>query len=368
MEVPFYYIVRVNLVRFIKDKKIDFIRDEIEFKDINPIKAREKAIDYYNSYIDTLLEPNLSHREIENRLRDKIDIEGDKFSSMFNGIGVFMKIDQSYSLVDEIFNDIFIIHGIGLSSGSQSFIDGLTSEMEYYEHFEFNTDNQLIKVNYYDSEADEVYEESILKTPFDWTGYDIPYQNDDEDESENLEENQNLNLESFVGCIENGEGRQIEFKSSLLSYKNENNVGYSRHVIFKIIKAIASFLNSDGGVLFIGVNDDKSILGLDSDFSLANTKSDNPKDYFKLQVDNILKQNFKSVATFIKGDFVVVEDKLIYVFIIEPSPRPVFINNTTDKDVSNHKKEFYVRLTGASSIHYYDTEEIVEYCLNHWRK
>ncbi len=79
-------------------------------------------------------------------------------------------------------------------------------------------------------------------------------------------------------------------------------------------------------------------------------------------------QNFKSVATFIKGDFIEIENKMIYIFIVEPSPKPIFILNNTDSDNDNHKKEFYVRLTGASSVLYLDCEEIVEYCLNHWGK
>lgn len=368
MEIPFHYIVRVNLVRFIKDNKIDFIKDEIEFKDINPIIARENAIDYYNSYIDTLLEPNLSHNEIKSRLSDKIHIEGDSLSSLFNGIGVIMKINTPIDIQEEYFIDEEQIHGVGHNSAAQSLMDSLNTEIEYYTYYKFDTKNYCINVKFYDADANEVYGETILKTPFDWAGYEIPYTGDEDDNEMELVEIPNSNLKTFIDCIEYGEGNQIEFKSSLVSYKNGNSVGYSRHVIFKIIKAIASFLNSNGGVLFVGVNDDKSILGLDTDFSLAQSKSDNPKDYFKLQVDNIIKQNFKSVATFINGDFVEVEDKIIYIFIIEPSPSPVFVKNTTDKDPNNHKKEFYVRLTGASSIHYYDTEEIVEYCLNHWRK
>jgi hypothetical protein len=368
MDFPFHYKIKVKLVRFIQNDKIDFIQDEITFTDKNPIIAREKAIDYYNGYIDTLLEPNLTHDEIQTKLRDKIKIDYDYIGSYFNGIGIFLIIDNPID--DDKIGEEYFIHGFGfgINGTSQSLMDSLNFEMNYYDHYNCDKKDYQIKVNYYEAEADEVYEETILKTPFDWTGYDVPYVSKDEIENDNSVESQNVDLSYYVKYIEEGEGNQIEFKSSLLSFKNGDKIGYSKHVVFKIVKAIASFLNSNGGILYIGVKDDKSILGLDSDFSLTQSKEEDPKDYFKKQVDYIIKNNFKPFATFIKGDFVEVDGKLIFVFIVEPSNTPVFIHNNTDKDEKNHKKEFYVRLTGASSIHYYDIEEIVDYCLNHWRK
>lgn len=368
MGFPFHYKIKVKLIRFIKDDKIDFIQDEISFEDENPIIAREKAIEYYNGYIDTLLQPNLTHDKIKNKLEEKITVKDDFFDSFFNGIGVFLKIDNP--IEDDKIGDEYLIHGFGFGifCVPQSLMDSLNFEIDYYDYFNCDKKNHQIKVNFWDADADEVFEEIILKTPFDWKGYDIPNTSVDEKEIDNSSEKQNSYLTSFIEYIEQGEGNQIEFKSSMLSYKTGDKIGYSKHIIFKIIKAIASFLNSNGGILFIGVNDDKSILGLESDFSLMQSGTEDPKDYFKKQVDYIIKNNFKPFATYIKGDFAKVDGKLIFVFLVEPSDKPVFINNNIDKDEKNHKKEFYVRLTGASSIHYYDTEEIVEYCLNHWRK
>ena len=369
MDFPFHYKIKVKLIRFIQNDKIDFIQDEIIFEDKNPIIAREKAIEYYNGYLDTLLEPNLKHDEILAKLEDKINIKDNFLDSYFNGIGVSLMIDNP--LDDDKIGEEYLIHGFGfgIDGTSQSLMDSLNFEMNYYDHYNCDKRDHQIKVNYYDADADKVCEETILKTPFDWTGYDIPNVSEDEKENNNNSlQIQYSDLSTFVKYIERGEGNQIEYKSSLLSYKNGDKIGYSKHIIFKIIKARASFLNSNGGILYIGVNDDKSILGLDSDFSLTQTEEEDPKDYFKKQVDYIIKNNFKAFATYITGDFVEIDGKLIFIFIVEPSNTPVFINNNTDKDEKNHKKEFYVRLTGASSIHYYDIEEIVDYCLNHWGK
>lgn len=376
MVAAFHYIVRVKLIRFINNGVIDFISDEKIFKENKPILAREKAISYYNSYIDTILEPDLSHNEIKLRLSKRIkkqtveiDDESVEMNDMFNGIGVFLKIDRPMD--DDKVGDEFYIHGVGFSfSGAQSIIDNLNFENYYYDHYGYDTKNYRTTVKFYEADLDKVNDEVILKTPFDWTGYDIPIESEEFIEEETTED---ITIperkELFSELIGRGETNRIEFKSSLVSFKNAmDEVGYSKHIKFKIAKAIASFLNSNGGCLFVGVKDDKSILGLESDFSLAQSKINNPIDYFRIEVDKILKEHFKSVANNITGEFIEYGDKLIYAFTIQRSQKPIFITNRTDKDVINHKKEFYVRLTGASSVLYAEIDEIVDYCLNNWCK
>lgn len=383
MSASIHYIVKSKLIRFIKEGEINFIEINEKFENDNPIEAREKAFDFYQNNIDVLLQGKdkkyLSHEQAEEDLNPFVDsgimvkwnelAEGFEFPNSYgNGIGVYMVVDKPIEdyVFDDKIGEEFLIHGISYNRNDpQAFMDSLTHEYLYYNQFNYDTKNYAIKVNFYEADANEVNEEIILKTPFDWTGYDKLYNSIDEGITS---VDQTISVNSFKECIELGEGNQIEFKSSLVSFKKDENVGYSKHVIFKIVKAIASFLNSNGGILFIGVKDDKSILGLDSDFSLTQSESETPKDYFKKQVDYIIKNNFKPFATYIKGDFIEIEGKIIYAFIVEPSSTPVFVFNNTDRDDKNHKKEFYVRLTGASSIHYYDIEEIVSYCLNHWKK
>ena len=66
--------------------------------------------------------------------------------------------------------------------------------------------------------------------------------------------------------ITKGETNKIEFKSSLLwdvDKKNKNKeMGYI------IAKTISAFMNSDGGKLLIGVDDNGDISGLEPDFSI----------------------------------------------------------------------------------------------------
>lgn len=63
-----------------------------------------------------------------------------------------------------------------------------------------------------------------------------------------------MNRKKVLEMIEWGEGLQIEFKQRFSSYE-------------KIAKELISFANTKGGFLFLGVDDDSSIYGIDSEKS-----------------------------------------------------------------------------------------------------
>ena len=200
-----------------------------------------------------------------------------------------------------------------------------------------------------------------MKTPFDWTGYDKAgwwgdYQDDfGRKENTNLEIKQ-LKEESLKDLIQKGESQQVEFKPSLVY--NFSKKGYSKQVRFIIAKVICSFLNSKGGKLFVGVNDNGTLQGLSYDFSLTRPEGKDPRDYFRLEVDRIIREYFKSTASDISGDFEIIDGVEIFVFTVFPSKFPIFIEGLNGK-------EFFVRLT-TSCEPYTDIEVIVRYCLSHW--
>jgi predicted HTH transcriptional regulator len=55
-----------------------------------------------------------------------------------------------------------------------------------------------------------------------------------------------------------------------------------------VIKTVAAFLNTDGGVLLIGVNDRKQVLGLEADYKTLTTKPN--KDGFELALQQVLSK------------------------------------------------------------------------------
>lgn len=188
MAAAFHYLVKAKLIRFIDNREIDFIQLNEKFVNINPIEAREQAFNYYQNYIDVLLEAKGRRYQSDKDARENLDsfidpgtitkklykeVELELSDSFGNGIGVYMVIDQT--IPDEIFDDKVgdehLIHGIGhIGYGYQGFMDGLSHEFCYYEHFKYDVKNYKQIIDFYEYDVDVTEAIEILKTPVDWTG------------------------------------------------------------------------------------------------------------------------------------------------------------------------------------------------------
>jgi hypothetical protein len=380
MKESIQYIVRAKLIRFIQDNKIDFFEPEERFINDNPIIAREQAFSHYQSFIEVLLEGKnkkyISDKQAREDLISFIDpgtvtkvIIDDKeveFSdSHGNGIGIYMAVYEPSEIRPNALleGNESLIHGIGNMEGysydTDFIIYNLQCELDFYRKFNYETKN-IIKVvycsrdewmdGYRDSEP-SMYE--ILETPFDWDGYYKPYWwGEPEDETIELQSVP----KTITEIIKQGESNQVEFKPSLLYNFSSGRAGISIKGI--IAKSICAFLNSNGGLLFIGITDKGEIQGLDYDYNLANGK--NPKDFFQLEFDQMVKHFISfSVRSNLIGQFYELNGKEFFVVTVSPSKRrPIFFKG-------QEGKEFYVR-GEASTRQLIDIEEIANYCLDKW--
>ena len=91
--------------------------------------------------------------------------------------------------------------------------------------------------------------------------------------------------------IELGESKTIEFKESLSLdvRQSENNKSYvpkkEEKIELSVLKTIAGFLNSDGGELFIGVNDESIICGIENELKRFHKSS---KDKMQLHLKSLI--------------------------------------------------------------------------------
>lgn len=385
MKAGFHYVVKAKLIRYKSADEIKFLEIEEEFKNESPIVARGAAFNFYQNYIDILLQGKgkkyISDKQAREELNSFIetgtktktkfgDQEFEFDDSLGNGIGVFLVVDipkeESHELLPLKKNDEFLIHGIGKLIGgwhdTDSLIHDLDREFELYEHYNYDTKGKRIEVVYCDSaEWEEGYREGepftyeILETPFDWTGYDKPYWwGEPTEESKQVVQQTTKTVEQI---IEGGEGNQVEFKPTLLCNYDNKSIDIEKKEI--IAKTICAFLNSNGGYLLIGVNDNKTIRGLANDFALSNGKD--PKDFFMLEFDEMIEQFISSsIINYVSGEFYQIDNKEIFVVTVQPSKRrPIFLKK------EDNKKLFFVRRL-ASTKRLYDMEEIVNYCIDKW--
>ncbi len=159
-------------------------------------------------------------------------------------------------------------------------------------------------------------------------------------------------LRPVKDLIEMGESPFVEFKSTLQWDVRQRQVNTAlRHTV---LKTIAAFLNTEGGTLIIGVEDDGNIYGLEQDLALVQ----NSQDRFEQLLANLISEAIgPQYNHLIRGRFEEVDGKLVYVVEVEKAPEPVFIKGPKGK-------EFYIRVRTTSRA--LDPEQTVEYIQMNW--
>jgi predicted HTH transcriptional regulator len=106
-----------------------------------------------------------------------------------------------------------------------------------------------------------------------------------------------------------------------------------------IVKTIAAFMNTTGGTLVIGVDDNKNILGLDDDIKTLKKQN---IDGFQLHLLELFKSQFGAdLGSHIKISFPEIDGKNICVAKISKSSKSVFTK-------FEGRDDYYVRVGCAS--------------------
>jgi hypothetical protein len=146
-----------------------------------------------------------------------------------------------------------------------------------------------------------------------------------------------------------GEDDRLEFKSTLRWNLKTNKPDKAMEIA--CLKTMAAFLNSEGGALLVGVEDDGSILGIAAD-QFPN------EDKFLLHFNNLINQHLGlENADSFSFDIRHLETGDIMIVDCLPSPVPVYVTH-------DRKEEFYVRIgPGTRPL---TTRDAMEYIRNHF--
>ncbi|MFG0260842.1 MAG: RNA-binding domain-containing protein [Novipirellula sp. JB048] len=131
-----------------------------------------------------------------------------------------------------------------------------------------------------------------------------------------------------------GETTRCEFKTTLR--RNLHTDEKDKKMEHACLKTIAAFLNSHGGYLVIGVNDDGEALGLEND-GFPN------EDKMNLHLVNLLKQRLGTEhLVHVEPRFETYAEKRVLVVKCKPSNLPVYLKN-------GNVEQFYIRTGAATS-------------------
>jgi hypothetical protein len=139
--------------------------------------------------------------------------------------------------------------------------------------------------------------------------------------------------DNIYELIQEGETTTVEFKSTMRMNIKTNKPG--KEIELAWLKAMAAFMNTDGGIVLIGVQDNGDIFGLEAD---EFKNDDKCLLHFKNLVNEHIGHEFFS---FIYYELKKVEEKKILFVHCKESKTPVFLKTKNDE-------EFYIR-TGPSS-------------------
>ena len=149
------------------------------------------------------------------------------------------------------------------------------------------------------------------------------------------------------------ESKTLEFKSSLRWNLREDRKD-DKHITHAALKTIAAFLNTEGGDLLIGVDDDRKVLGIDHD----RLESD---DKFMRHLAQAVRNGLGDRAgTCIDPKTQIVEGKTVCLVSCQRSPEPVYLRwkgleKAADGDLYVRSGPGTVRLGGEDARKYVAT-------------
>ena len=157
--------------------------------------------------------------------------------------------------------------------------------------------------------------------------------------------------DKVYGLILEGESKHTEFKETLsLDVKKKVK---EKYIETSALKTVVAFLNTEGGILLIGISDDIKVTGLDYEIE----KFYKNMDGFLLHWKNLLKERIgEEYYPFIEYRVIKVAEKLVLWVECKASLSPCYLD----------QNDFYVRTNPSTDK--LEGPKLVEYVKNHFPK
>ncbi|HRY15362.1 MAG: putative DNA binding domain-containing protein [Candidatus Competibacteraceae bacterium] len=140
--------------------------------------------------------------------------------------------------------------------------------------------------------------------------------------------------ERVLNLIRYGESPNLEFKSTLRTNLRTGKTG--KEIELAWLKSVVGFLNSDGGILLIGVNDGGEVVGIAAD------QFEND-DKCLLHFKNLINQHVGAeFSKYLHAEIRPVTGKTVVAVVCEKAREPAFL-------LAGGNEEFHIR-SGPSSI------------------
>ena len=155
--------------------------------------------------------------------------------------------------------------------------------------------------------------------------------------------------------IESGESAAVEFKST--ARLNLHTGEQDQAIMWAVVKTIAAFMNTNGGTLLVGVDDDGRPVGVESDYPFVKGKD---RDGWELSLTTAVKNALGPVAaTDLAVGFSTLEERTIARIDVRPGAEPVFATKKGEQ-----RELFFARLNNSSEE--ISGPALLSYQKKHW--
>lgn len=149
-----------------------------------------------------------------------------------------------------------------------------------------------------------------------------------------------------------GESATLEFKSTLQWDMVEQRV--NKQLRFSVLKTVAAFLNSAGGTLVLGVEDDGNVCGLEHDLGALQGSTDR----FEQLLANLLAQYVGGhIGGLVRTRFEKLGTSTVCIVDVDRASAPIFVKEPSGT-------VFYVRF--GNTTRQLDPEETLKYTQTNW--
>ncbi|THB76199.1 MAG: ATP-binding protein [Desulfobulbaceae bacterium] len=149
---------------------------------------------------------------------------------------------------------------------------------------------------------------------------------------------------SVQKLIKGGESTLLEFKSTLR--KNIKTGKAGKEIEIAWLKTVAAFMNSDGGILLIGINDDGEVIGTEADEFESEDKC---RLHFRNCIHTHIGAEF---SKYVHLKICQIEEKTVLVIECERVRRPVFLRIGKTEDFYMRSGPASMKLTMSQMITY----------------
>jgi type I restriction enzyme R subunit len=162
------------------------------------------------------------------------------------------------------------------------------------------------------------------------------------------------------------ESTHLEYKATLRAHADSGET--FKPLETASLKTIAAFMNSrEGGTLLIGVADDGTVHGLDSDYASRSKTDQDPRDWFLQHLANIIATSMgDAAATLVRPQIHQVDGGDVCRVQVDPAGFPVDAKVIIQKPggPKDTRTEFYVRVANGTKA--LDVVEREKYILQRW--